>query len=269
LSRFSNNFFVVQFLVLTISCSYNFLFLQFLFFFFIYSCFKILEYVKVRSDTLLTIRSIGLKARRADPLCLNLSKIILRNVKNKNKPIKSTTDLSNNAAPSVNPFAKKTPRRKSMMAAVRQSQASRKMRNISAILKKKKAIDLIENLDMLQDFLMSGNEGNDEGTENVSKYNGRVNVMEAYLAPPTVDVKTLRKKWDPIEDETLLEMREEGKGFSRSLMGWKTKRKTKEMSSTTCSSTATRKEIEVHHKIGTGNKLDLMKETSQAAAALE
>ena len=267
MSRLLNNFFVVQFLVLTISCSYNFLFLQFLFFFFIYSCFKILEYVKVRSDTLLTIRSIGLKARRADPLCLNLSKIILRNVKNKNKPIKSTTDLSNNAAPSVNPFAKKTPRRKSMMAAVRQSQASRKMRNISAILKKKKAIDLIENLDMLQDFLMSGNEGNDEGTENVSKYNGRVNVMEAYLAPPTVDVKTLRKKWDPIEDETLLEMREEGKGFSRSLMGWKTKRKTKEMSST--SSTATRKEIEVHHKIGTGNKLDLMKETSQAAAALE
>ena len=121
--------------------------------------------------------------------------------------------------------------------------ASRKLNKITALLKKKKAIDLLENLDMLQDFLMTsgvGLRGNgDDKDQSVnetkpewtdSKYNWRVETMEhAGRAPPTVDSKDLRKIWDPEEDATIFDMRKEEKGYSKSLVA-KSKRRSRQNS---------------------------------------
>ena len=209
------------------------------------------EFVKMKCDTLLALRSIGLGARRKDPQCLSLPRLMLQNIQtiqksgaNRKQTLKSPSAASAVSSSSSSPFGKKKGRRKSKWAAARQMKASRKLKNITAILKKKKAIDLLENLDMLQDFLMTSG-GDRSGVKSEqggdtkpgwtdSKYNWRVKSMEhAGRAPPTVDSKELTKKWDPEEDGMLHDMRKTEKVFSKSLIvkSTRTKRRSRQSSS--------------------------------------
>jgi hypothetical protein len=228
------------------------------------------EYVKLRSDLVLNIRSIGLKARRRDPSCMNITKSMLKTINNiqrdnkkgKNEisggpPIMNSKDI-----PKINPFLKrKTGKRKSVLAAARQMQASRRMRIHNALLKKKKIVDLLENLDLIQDFIQSDNNDLEGAKWTESEYNWRVNTLEhAGRAPPSVDVKTLRKVWDEVEDKEFVDMRKEEKDFSFAKSGKNRSRSNSQRSN------LKRSRNNSNEKIGHGFSIKFLKEEVEKAA---
>ena len=110
------------------------------------------------------------------------------------------------------------------MAAARQMQASRKLKNkTAAILKKKIKLDL----DCIQNFIHENTSttssadasSGDQPKWTLGRYNWRVGTLEhAGRAPPSVDVKTLRKWFDPEEDTKFIDMRQQEKDFSLSFV---------------------------------------------------
>jgi hypothetical protein len=187
---------------------------------------------------LLNLKSTGLKARRmaGGDAGMEITKKILeinkknKTTKKKKEETKTETNKTGAGIPKINPFLKKKRRNKSVLAAARQMRASRKMKVRMALLSKQKAIDFLSNLDFIQDFIQHDDNDDDGAGEHGgnsdghpkwtdSKYNWRVAALEhAGRAPPTVDVKTLRKQWDPEEDENVLLVREQEKSTSVALV---------------------------------------------------